>query len=65
MQTKFASLGLIVICAALALTAWATSVGSSGQAEAITGAPQSISVIELQQGIDTRSLPVQQIADPI
>ena len=65
MQTKFASLGLIVICAVLALTAWATSVGSSGQAEAITGAQQSISVIELQQGIDTRSLPVQQIADPI
>lgn len=65
MQTKFASLGLIVICAVLVLTAWATSVGSSGQAEAITGAPQGISVIELQQSIDARSLPVQQVADPI
>ena len=65
MQTKFASLSLIVISAVLALTAWATSVGTSGQAEAITGAGQNISVIELQQGIDTKSLPVQQIVDPI
>ena len=65
MQTKFASLGLIVVCAVLALAAWVTSVGSFGQAEAITGAPQSISVIELQQSIDTKSLPIQQIADPI
>ena len=65
MQTKFASLGIIVISVALALTAWATSVGSPGQAEAITGAGQTISVIELQNGIDTKSLPVQQIVDPI
>lgn len=65
MQTKFASLSLIVICAVLALTAWATSVGSNGQAEAITGAGKAISVIELQKGIDTKSLPVQQIVDPI
>jgi hypothetical protein len=65
MQTKIASLGLIVICAVLALAAWVTSVGSFNQAEAITGTPQSISVIELQQGVDTKNLPVQQIADPI
>ena len=65
MQTKLASLGLIVISAALALAAWVTSAGSPGQAEAITGAGQTISVIELQQGIDVKSLPVQQIGDLI
>ena len=65
MQTKLASLGLIVISAALVLAAWVTSVGSLGQAKATTGAGQTVSVIELQQGIDIKSLPVQQTADPI
>ena len=65
MQTKLASLGLIVISAALVLAAWVTSAGSPGQAEAIIGAGQTISVIELQQGIDVKSLPVQQIGDLI
>jgi hypothetical protein len=42
-----------------------SSAGSPGQANAITGAGQTISVIELQQGIDVKSLPVQQIGDLI
>ena len=65
MQTKLASLGLIVISAVIALAAWVTSAASPGQADAITGAGLTISVIELQQGIDVKSLPVQQISDPI
>jgi hypothetical protein len=62
MQTKLASLGLISISAVIALAAWVTSAASPGQADANTG---TISVIELQQGIDTKSLPLQQIVDPI
>lgn len=62
MQTKLASLGLISISAVIALAAWVTSAASPGQADANTG---TISVIELQQGIDAKSLPVQQIVDPI
>ena len=65
MQTKLASLGLIAISAALVLAAWVTSAASPGQAKATTGAGQTISVIELQQGVDIKSLPVQQTADPI
>ena len=62
MQTKLASLGLICISTVIALAAWVTSAASPGQADANTG---TISVIELQQGIDSKSLPVQQIVDPI
>jgi hypothetical protein len=62
MQTKLASFGLISISAVIALAAWVTSAASPGHADANTG---TISVIELQQGIDTKSLPVQQIVDPI
>jgi len=65
MQTKLASLGLISISAVIALAAWVTSAASPGQADANTGSGQTISVIELQQGIDVKSLPVQHISDPI
>ena len=65
MQTKLASLGLISISVVVALAAWVTSAASPGQAVAITGSGQTISVIELQQGIDVKSLPIQQIGDPI
>jgi hypothetical protein len=65
MQTKLISLGLISIFAVIALTAWVTSAASPGQADTNTGSEQTISVIELQQGIDVKSLPVQQIVDPI
>lgn len=65
MQTKLASLGLISISAALVLAAWVTSAASPGQADATAGSGQTISVIELQQGIDVKSLPIQQISDPI
>ena len=64
MQTKLASLSLIVISVILALTAWVTSAASPGQADAIIGAAQTLSVIELQQGIPPKSLPIQQIVDP-
>jgi hypothetical protein len=63
MQTKFVSLSLIVISVLLALTAWVTSAASPGQVNTI-GATQTLSVIELQQGIATKSLPIQQIVDP-
>lgn len=65
MQIKLASLGLLSISAALALAAWVTSAASPGQADAITGAGQTISVIGLQQGIDVKSLPVQETGDLI
>jgi hypothetical protein len=65
MQTKLASLGLISISVVVALAAWVTSAASPGQADAITGAGQTISVIELQQGVDVKSLPTQQIGDLI
>jgi len=65
MQTKLASLGLISISAALVLAAWVTSAASPGQADANTGSGQTISVIELQQGIDIKNLPVQQVDDPV
>jgi hypothetical protein len=65
MQTKLVSLGLISISAVIALAAWVTSAASPGQADAIAGSGQTISVIELQQGIDVKSLPIQQIVDPI
>ena len=61
MQTKLASLGLISISAVIALAAWVTSAASPGQADANTG--QTISVIGLQQGIDVKSLPVQETGD--
>ena len=64
MQTKLASLGLIYISAIIALAAWVTSAASPGQADANTGSGQTISVIELQQSMDTKSLPIQQIVDP-
>ena len=65
MQTKLASLGLIVISAVIALAAWVTSAASPCQADANTGSGQTISVIELQQGIDIKNLPVQQVDDPV
>ena len=65
MQTKLASLGLISISAVIALAAWITSTASPGQADANTGPGQTISVIELHQGIDVKNLPIQQVADPI
>ena len=64
MQMKLASLGLISISAVIALAAWITSAASPGQADANTGSGQTISVIELQQSMDTKSLPIQQIVDP-
>ena len=65
MQIKLASLGLIITFAAAAVAAWATSPALTGQAEAISEAVQGISVPELQQRIDIKSLPVHQTADPI
>ena len=65
MQTKLVSLGLISISAVIVLAAWVTSPASPGQADANTGSEQTISVIELQQRIDVKSLPFQQIVDPI
>jgi hypothetical protein len=65
MQTKFATLGLISISAALALAAWIMSAASPGQADANAGSGQTISVNELHEGIDVKNLPIQQVDDPI
>ena len=65
MQTKFVSLGLVVISIAAALAAWVVSAASPGEVDTIAGPGQTISVIELQRGIDVKSLPVQEIVNPI
>jgi hypothetical protein len=56
---------LISISALIALAAWVTSAASPGQADANTGSGETISITELQQRIDVKSLPFQQIVDPI
>jgi hypothetical protein len=64
MRKKLAGLGLIVAFAAAAVTIWAKSPAFTRQAQAIPEATQ-ISPHELQLRIDTKSLPVQEIGDPI
>lgn len=65
MRRNLAGLGLIVVVAVAAVAVWAKSPAFTNQAQAITGATQGISPDELQQRIDIKSLPVQEIADLI
>jgi len=65
MSKKLASFTLIVAFTATIFAIWAKSPTITRQAQAIPGAPPGISLQELQLRIDTKSLPVQEIADPI
>lgn len=65
MRSKLAVLGLIIACAAAAISGFANTPFFTRHAQAVPEATRGISPSELHQRMDAKSLPVQEIADPI
>jgi len=64
-MAKKLGLSLIVAFAAAVVVIWAKSPHFTTQAQAISEATPGMSLQELQQRIDMKSLPVQETRDPI
>ncbi|HET7805650.1 MAG TPA: hypothetical protein VFL53_15515 [Pseudolabrys sp.] len=65
MQSKLAILGLIIIACAAAISGLANSLYFTRHAQAVSEEIRGLSPTELHQQLDVKSLPTQEIADPI
>jgi hypothetical protein len=62
---KLAGVSVVIALAVAILAIWVNPAALTGQAEALTEPIIGISIDELQLRVDVKSLPVQEIADPI
>jgi hypothetical protein len=62
---KITGISIVIVLAVAIVAIWAKPSALTGQAEALTEPIKGISIYELQLRVHVKSLPVQEIADPI